>query len=102
MRVYAPFWEVRWRTIARLKESVKMVCPGLLSLKAPPQPLVVWETGRSSWDKQRGLFHRKTRICFKLLSVGCPGGGSLPRTVFPIVIAPSDPETQVALVTKAR
>lgn len=31
--------------------------------------------------KQRGLLHRKTGLCLRLLSMQCPGGG---RTISPV------------------
>lgn len=49
-----------------------------------------------------GLFHQITGGGNSLLSVQCPGNGSLPRTVSPIVSDPYDPETQSPSATGAR
>lgn len=56
--------------------------------------------GQSSWTSNEASFSERLEMCFTLLSVQCPGGSSLPRTISWIFIVPWDPGTQVCLATK--
>ena len=51
-------------------------------------------------DKQIDTFHRKTRVCFSLLSVQCFGNGSLPRTISLTLTVAWDPEIQASLAIR--
>lgn len=45
--------------------------------------------------QQLDFFHGKVEVCFNLLSVQCPGNGSLSKIVSLVVIVPWDSEMQV-------
>lgn len=52
--------------------------------------------------KEIGLFSQEEWVCFNLLSVLCPGGSNLPRTVSLIVLVLKDSEKQLPLAARAR
>lgn len=99
------FWETR-ASWTRLKESEKVASINLCSLKSLLRPLDVCQTRSLPlrprfWDKQIGIFHRKTRVYFSLLSVQCLQSGRLPRTILGIVSIPWDPGMQTPLASRA-
>lgn len=51
-------------------------------------------------DKQIGILENLV-VCFSLLCMQFPGGGSLPRTVSPIVTVPQDPGMQALMASRA-
>ena len=77
--------------MVRPREGAKMVSLSPQSLRVPLQPPDVWSTykacpwGLSSRTLKWAFFTSRLGVCFSPLSVQWPRGGSLPRTVFPIV-----------------
>lgn len=71
------------------------------------RPLDVCQTkactlGHSTRVNREAPFTQTLEVCFSLLFRLCPGGGSLPRTVFPFVTHLWDPQMQTLLATRAR
>ena len=58
--------------------------------------------GQCSRTSKSGLFHREAEDVFPLLSVQCPGSGSLSKTEFLIVTGPWDPRMQTPLASRAK
>lgn len=65
-----------------------------------------WLWGKSStcllaWrsrTRKKDSFTERLGMCFSLLSVQCPGGGSLPKTVSPTITISQDPEAWATLL----
>lgn len=74
-------------------ESTSIASRCVANLKFPPQVEA---------QENRPFFTERLGLCFILLSVQCPGCGSLSRTDSLIVSVLSGPETKAPLATRGR
>ena len=77
-------------------KSASVASRGMSNLKSVPQVEVPGQANRPL--PQEGWWW----VCFHLLSVRCPEGGGLPRTVFPIGTVLWSPGMQVPLAPRAK
>ena len=72
--------------LGRQREGIRMVSPGLHSLRTPRDFSVrakpeTCSSAKASGPASKPLFQKASGVCFSQLSVLCPGAGSLPRNV---------------------
>ena len=95
------------RTGVRQGESAKTTFTSLYFWRAPPLALRCGPNVKPApWVEAPGQAKRpqsqKDSVCFRWLSMQCPGGSSQPRMVSPIVLVPWDPESQGPQASRAR
>ena len=96
-----------WWVGTRQQGSVKTASTAYVPWEQLCRPINVCQTwglplSMKLQEKQSALLYRKTGgVCLSLLSVQCPGGGSLPRTIPLIAAVLWDPKMPGFLATRA-